>query len=324
MPFFTLRFLVAVISAAAILPAADVSFTVRFANDSNRFQVGEMIFLELNYSAVSNRDVRNHHEIFNVTPSGSDPLASLHSDPTYIDTNGGLYPPTNARTVPKKSRSILNEWVTIDKPGHYTLRVKSQRVSTTVEKQKPLPLVSNALEFDVVKADPVWQQRTLSQAVFTLSNRTASEEERRTAADTIRYLDTPDSIRELARLLTTLESPLNSDFSFGLIGARDRDLVLKELEARFTAPDAALTAEYMWLLGRIQFWGKHLTLAPYPQSDASKQPAWQAERDKVEAESDDIVRALYRQAEAALPGKNDAAKTVTAETIAQHSREAKP
>jgi hypothetical protein len=173
---------------------------------------------------------------------------------------------------PQTFHRKLNEWVAIDRPGRYSLRVMSPRV-------KSGGLISNVLAFDVADADPHWQRETLSRSVAVLDNPTASAKAREAAEETLRFLDCPASVRELVRQLTKPGGGATWNFTAGLLGARDQDLVLKELEIRFAAPDAAPTNNYIWLLGKMQFARTHAPLPAYPTNDAAKQKDWQARQE---------------------------------------------
>jgi len=73
----------------------------------------------------------------------------------------------------------LNEWVALDQPGHYSLYVTSGRVTRRdATKSEPVELRSNSLEFDVVAANPAWQQQTLGSATATLNMESSTAERR--------------------------------------------------------------------------------------------------------------------------------------------------
>src|SRR5713226_7791213 len=174
----TLTLLILVVPLAA-QQESGVSLTIRFANGTSRFHVGEIIPIELSFKASSpdmyDMEMRNYDrsgrlniEQFHVTPPGRDPLQSYYSTGAFI--GGGLGGARELSSEPQIMREDLNEWVALDKPGHYSLYLASGRVSRRDGiKDEPLELRSNALEFDVVAADPAWQQQTLSSAVATLN-----------------------------------------------------------------------------------------------------------------------------------------------------------
>ncbi len=293
------------IAAALVLAAApprareDVSLTIRFAGGSNHFKVGEVVRLELIFwttvsgkyklnTAGYDRSGRLEMERFDMTPKGRDPLYEYYHDSlSGVLEMGGLYSIMPLDKSPQTRHRNLHEWVAIDRPGRYSLRVMSPRVETG-------GLTSNVLAFDVVDADPRWQQATLSRSVAVLGDPTASAKARESAEETLRFLDSPASVRELVRQLTRLGGGATWNFTAGLLGAHDQDLVLKELETRFAAPDAALTNDYIWLLGRMQFTRSHTPLPAYPTNDPAKQKDWQARQEQLGAELNQLYAADSR------------------------------
>lgn len=116
-------------------------------------------------------------------------------------------------------REDLNEWVALDKPGHYSVYVTSGRVGTP-DKAEPVELRSNSLDFDVVPADPAWQQQTLSTASATLNMGSSTEAEKAGALRVLRFLDTPASVHELVFRLGTRGDRNGWDEIAGLAGSR--------------------------------------------------------------------------------------------------------
>lgn len=157
-----------------------------------------------------------------------------------------------------------------DKPGHYSLYVTSSRVSRRDgAKFESVTLRSNTLAFDVVEASPAWQAQTLGAAAATLHNAGSTPDEKRAAARTLRFLDTADSVRELARQLATAGEERRWDFVAGVVGSRHRQEAVAELEAQLAALDAAITAELLNALAETKFLLDHEgePMPPYPEQD---------------------------------------------------------
>src|SRR5690348_5069475 len=115
-----------------------VSLTIRFVDGTSRFHVGEVISIELSFKAsvsgMYEMEMRNYDrsgrldiEQFHVTPPGRDPLQSYYSTGAFI--GGGLGGTRELSSEPQIMREDLNEWVALDKPGHYSLYLSSGRVS---------------------------------------------------------------------------------------------------------------------------------------------------------------------------------------------------
>lgn len=303
---------------------SDASLTIRFAGNSSHFKVGQVIPVELTFRASTPRKYSYNNasydrsgrlgiEQFDVNPQGRDPLYDyFHRQFAYI---GGGLSSTDYLDKPRVLQRSLNEWVAIDKPGHYTLRVTSGRVGLASGEKQPNHLASNVLSFDVVEADAAWQKQTLSHAIAVLNDPSASATEKTGAEEALRYLDAPESVRELVRRLTKPDSGGTWNFAAGLLGAKDQQLVRKELEARFDAPDAALTDEYLFLLGDLRFAAMHRPLPPYPERDEASQKKWREIQEKRMADLNDSIDALYQGAVDALGGKQLTAKVSTIAAI---------
>ena len=136
-----LRLIFAALILASPLLAQDesgVSLTIRFADGSSRFYVGEIIPVELSFKAsildMYDMEMRNYDrsgrlniEGFHVTPPGRDPLKRYYSTGAFM--GGGLGGARELSSEPQVMREDLNEWVALDKPGHYSLYVTSRRVA---------------------------------------------------------------------------------------------------------------------------------------------------------------------------------------------------
>ena len=268
---------------------SSVSLTIRFAGGTNQFHVGEIIPVEMLFKAtvpdLYDMGTRNYDrsgrldiETFHVTPSGRDPLERYYSTGVFI--GGGLGSTCELSSEPQIMREDLNEWIALDKAGHYSLYVISGRVSRRAsEKAEPVELRSNSLEFDIVLAEPTWQQQALSTAVATLNMGSSTEAEKMEALRVLRFLDTPASVHELVLRLGTKGHRSGWDEIAGLAGSRYQDLVVKELEQQMSAPDIAVTRDYLYILTKLKAQLSHDPLPPYPQkTQSSRKPGLNGRR----------------------------------------------
>jgi hypothetical protein len=110
-------------------PDNGASLAIRFANGTSQFHVGEIIPVELAFSASApdaydmstasyDRSGRLDIEHFHVTPLGRDPLQKYYSTGTFV--GGGLSSSRVLTGDPAMMREDLNEWVALDQPGHYS------------------------------------------------------------------------------------------------------------------------------------------------------------------------------------------------------------
>ena len=230
---------------------------------------------------------------------------------------------------PQVMREDLNEWMALDHSGHYTLYVTTSRVSRRgATKNEPLQLRSNSLEFEVIAPDPEWQQETLAAAVSVLNDSGSSEESKRAAIRTLRFLDTPQSIHELVRRFDNFPDGRRFDCIAGLAGSVHQDLVVQELEQQMNAPDTAITGEYIYTLAKLKFQNEHAPLPPYPQHDVEQQKLWQARMQARQKELNDLSDALFQMTATLVTTKQSRARAETVRTLllrpARASEDIKP
>ena len=302
-----------------------VSLTIRFADGTSRFHVGEIIPLELSFHAsipdMYDMEMRNYDrsgrlniEGFHVTPPGRDPLERYYSTGAFM--GGGLGGARQLSSEPQVIREELNEWIALDKSGHYSLYVTSGRVTRrTPSKTEPIELRSNDLEFDVVAADAAWQQQTLSTAVVTLSMGSSNEAEKSAALRALRFLDTPAAVHELVFRLGTRRDRSGWNEIAGLAGSRYQNLVVQELERQMGSPDIALTGDYLYILAKLKLQLNHDALPPYPQKDAAQQKIWSERMQAWEKELKELQDGLYQKTAALVATKNGEARAETVQTL---------
>ena len=246
-------------------------------------------------------------EQFHVSAPGRDPLHYHFESGIYGGfIGGGLSGGDKPLSAdPQTIHADLNEWVALDKPGHYTLYVTSARVSRhDGAKVEAVTLRSNTLDFDIVDASPAWQAQTLGAAAATLADPAATPDEKRAAARTLRFLDTPDSVHEIARQLSIPGEQALWDLQAGVLGSVHLQEAVTALEAQLTAPGAAITAEVLSTLSETKFSLDHPPLAAHPEDP-------EALLKKFTRLQDD----LYAQAAHLAASKTGAARAETVATL---------
>ena len=304
---------------------SSVSLTIRFADGRSRFRVGEIVPIELSFEAsipdAYDMEMRNYDrsgrlniEAFHVTPPGRDPLERYYSTGAFM--GGGLGGARELSNEPQIMREELNEWVALEKPGHYSLYVTSGRVTRrTPSKAEPVELKSNDLEFDIVAADGAWQRQTLSTAVATLNMTSSTEEQKAAALRVLRFLDTPASVQELVFRLGTRGDRGGWNEIAGLAGSRYQNLVVQELEGQMSAPDIALTGGYLYILAKLKLQLDHDPLPPYPQKDAEQQKIWSERAQAREKELKELQDSLYDETAVLVATKRGEARAETVQTL---------
>jgi hypothetical protein len=303
---------------------SNVSLTIRFADGNARFRVGEIIPLEMLFRATVigeyDLEMRNYDrsgrlniEQFHVTPPGRDPLVRYFSDGAFM--MGGLGGPRELTNDSQIVREELNEWVALDQPGHYEVSVTSRRVSRrTGAKSEPLELKSNTLEFEVIAADETWMQQELSSAITMLKMGTSTREEKNAALRTLRFLDSPGSVKELVRLLGT-DPGSGTNSALGLAGSRYQSLVVRELEQQMRTPEIRLTGNYLYVLAKLKFQLENEALPPYPKTDKKEQETWTERRQARDRKFTELQNSLYDMAVVLAPTKQRPARAETIQTV---------
>jgi hypothetical protein len=326
------------ITGRAFSQGEAATLTIHFATGTSAFHAGEVIPIELSFTAslpdAYDMDTRNYDrsgrldmEQFHVAPAGRDPLANFYANGAFM--GGGLGGSRVLSSEPQVMREDLNEWVALDDPGHYTLYVTTGRVSRRGPiTEEPLQLRSNSLEFDVIAASPEWQEQRLAAAVSVLDSTASTDDENREAIRTLRFLDSPGSIRELARQMGNLPAGRRFDCIGGLAGSRHQDQVVQELEGQMKAPDTAITGDYLYTLTKLKLQLEHQPLPPYPEDDAELQKIWQRRRQEQEKEFTELEDVFFGEAAALVSTKQARARAETVETLllrpARRSPDIKP
>jgi len=253
---------------------ADVELKVETANGQTQFHTGEVIPLKLSFTSSApkkyqinmasyDRSGRMNYEGFHAEPEDgwSDPLKLYFSGGFFL--MGGL---TNFKYLSQEPFVLpldLNEWVRFDKPGKYMLRIVSRRVADVSNKEggKDVALTSNELQITIVPATKKWQDETLKSAIAILDkdNQTDKKsnprgdlsDEKQKAVKILRYLDSADAIKELAKRLADYNGQIGSQCFFGLVGSSSPAVAISELQRLLTPPDYPIVPNYFFALSTL-------------------------------------------------------------------------
>jgi hypothetical protein len=307
-----------------------VRLSIRIAGGASQFHVGEVIPIELAFSASGNdtyqmstrtfdRSGRLDTERFHVSPPGRDPLLNYYQGDYgswHAFMGGGPDGFHNLSGEPRLIVEDLNEWVALGKPGRYSLYVTSDRVSRLAEsKAEAVELRSNTIEFDVVEADAAWQDQVLRSAVSTIGDASSSPEQKQAAIRRLRFLDSPASASELIRLLTAPGDGSRWDFFAGLMGSRHQDWVSSQLERELEAPDVAITERFLTLLAITKSVASHGPAPSSPERDKQQLDAWNARMAERATQFARLERELDAKASALVSSKRGAARAETARML---------
>jgi hypothetical protein len=267
----------------------DLKVELRVVGDVSIFHTGESIPLEIAYSSESEQKYRGSFS--NRTPEwGGPPPEVTPSDGvinlqdlrqgaagSFMSSFGYL---TSKRSIEKLD---LSEWFRFRKAGHYSVRVKSTNISRAKTAEEGggierLTLESNAVEFDILEADPEWaaaQQARFEQILNTQSGDNPGSYE---ALKRLALLDTPASAQRLVQMY--LSNPASSDWY--LYNTLQLDIVIPLLHAAITNPATDLPSGITQLLADLET-RKEFGVIPHSDDPAKQQEVLvkHEERNKV-------------------------------------------
>lgn len=303
---------------------SDVRFSLAVKDNRTVFQEGEIIPLLLSFTSTSKdrywADVRTYDrggrletEYYCTEPEVRDPLASYFAYGALM--GGGLGTTQALGKTPFTAEAELNEWRSPG-PGHYRLYAISNRVWRVPDAREETSYAhisetvrSNVVEFEVLPADPKWQSEQFQSAVQGLAGPAASDDVHR-AARRLRFLNTADSTKQLARLFWGLnQQPTGWDLMLGLYGSPNRQLAIDAMRAELAAPGHAITGEFLKTLVNLQ-----ITADPSwnpPSWDAAHPEAAEAFRERRDARIQELMKAEIQSTVAALPRKSGSARALT-------------
>ncbi len=304
--------------------ASDVHFTLALKDNRTVFREGEKIPLVLSFTTTAkNRyqaEMRNYDrsgrlgiEQYCVEPRVTDPLESYFRRGAII--GGGLGGIRQLDAAPFSAEAELNEWWTL-KPAHYRVHAISRRVARQPGRGEQTPdarasetLRSNTIEFEVKPADPAWQAEQLRGAVQAFTG-ASSPDDVRGAARTLRFLNTKDSTRALARLFEGYQQTGGWDLLAGLYGSPRRDLAIEAMRAEVAVPDRAITNDFLRALVDLQVTADRAWDPPAftAAEDAEAATVFWTRR---EAHTQALLLAEAGRAAEALPRKTGRARALT-------------
>ncbi len=161
----------------------------------------------------------------------------------------------NLSNAPQRVELILNDTLRFDNPGRYTVKVTTRRVTKNSSLYpRPLTLTTNSITFEVEPmsvADETAEVKRLSDLLAAARNWQTEEE----VGKLLSFLTGEPSTREKVRLFLNLDERrgnLNSHLWYGLFIARNRQLVLKLLEAGLRDPNTEVKAQLLHAVTRLR------------------------------------------------------------------------
>jgi HEAT repeat protein len=264
------QFFLSLTAVSACAHAQDARLELRCPAPSAQFRVGEVIPLDLVFTATTpkryqvnmasyHRGGRMSYEAFEVVPRQGtrDPLAVYFASSGGI--LGGLTTHRFLSDAPETIHLDLNEWVSIDRPGIYRVSVTSRRVADVRAGQEPLgkelELKSNQIVLEILPADPEWQRAKLLEIRARLNGKPSpgftANDPRQEAIKALRYLGSEEAAREMARGLRGEDPQADHHFGFGLVGSPHRREGLAEMQALLRNPDFPVSGQFVFTMSLL-------------------------------------------------------------------------
>lgn len=246
-----------------------ILFTLWLKGQVHQFHPGEIISLELGFASTLSktyvalgsfwdRSGRAEIDAFHVEPLEGvvDPLRDYFGL-RYGRVGGSVSSSSVLEEKPQYVEVELNDHFRFDKPGHYRLYVTSGRVSPYSNPQaalcgeNPLPVTSNAVEFEILPSDPAWAENELQSFIRRLDSDPFPDMEHEEASRGLRFLGTEAAAREMVRRLASAEQHEEFQYEAGLFGSPHRKLIVEEMEARLAVPDQPITEMFLGTLSAL-------------------------------------------------------------------------
>lgn len=246
------------LAGSALAQSPDVSLRVETASGRTQFRIGETIDMKLTFeSTVADKWIVHYtgrrslfgREEFLVSPKEgtSDPLGVRKS------VGGSEIAGVVVLGKPWSMDVDLNQWVRFERPGRYRVRAL---VHVSDKRGQNLAVTSNETEIEIVAADREWLAQQLRQAVAVLDAPASTDQQafnaRASAARTIWYLDTPESVREAARLLGALDEQTAQTLQLALQGSAHQDVAIAAMKQLLRSPDQPVTSPFLQTLASLE------------------------------------------------------------------------
>jgi hypothetical protein len=268
----------------------DITIQLRSATGSSRFQIGEVIPLEVLLSSrAPNRYLEPcaafgeshfgypqcrffNHWIFTITPAEG--WVELATEPTgSVDTYGGPAVPILSADLTLEASVfpyVLTHQFRFEKPGNYRVRLRMQvgldDASTTPRPGVAVPanphfvVVSGDLTLEIAPADPEWRKKVVREGTAAYGQPappkfdppSAEYLHYEQATNALCNLGTPDATRALVDLL----SAQHPEIQACLFHTTSIEAALDELNRLIADPDAAVNSqqlsEFQFLLLKLR------------------------------------------------------------------------
>ena len=238
---------------AQVLPEVHVKLTL--ADTKTVYKIGEPIKLIMEFTA--DREGYVADTVSDLDQQGEDKIViSPETGVTHWRTEmtGGvrylrdMISKKSLSNVPVRVGIILNDTLRFDNPGRYTVKVTTQRVTkSSLLYSRPLTLTTNPIAFEVEpmsEADETAEVKKLSDQYAASRNFQTDDQ----IGHSLSFLTGEPSSREKVQRFLNQDERRGNYFGHvaeGLFIARDRQLVLKLLEAALRDPNTPVSVQLL-------------------------------------------------------------------------------
>ena len=309
---------------SVVPPNAPVVLTLRLADGRRQFRPGEIIPIELEFRSATPKRFAVDGATYDrsgrlmIDELVVDPIDDV-SDPMldYFGSSGGFIG-GGLRSIgvlgekPFTVKLELNEWFRFDKPGRYTLLVKSRRVTDESSTPPgPVPVESNTVSFEIVSRDAAWEASELEAARRMIDTDRPPLGAAR-GCRTMRFLGTEAAAMEMIRRSgANIDQGCEFEYLAGLFSAANREAVVRAMEAGLRAADQPVTGSYLRTLSKLSVYLQHPELRPAQTRETKGRLT---AGDESSRRDDLIAVAMSAYGDmltAAMPDKTDRARALT-------------
>lgn len=320
-------------------PDSPIRLTLRLTDGRLQFRPGEIMPVELEFSSATRKR-------FTVDGATYDRSGRLTIDEFVIDRiddvsdpmldyfgsiggfiGGGIRGMGVLGDKPFTVKLELNEWFRFDKPGSYTLAVRSRRVTDeSVTPHAVVPVESNTVSFEILPRDATWEALELESA-RRIIDATQPPFGARAGCRMMRFLGTEAAAMEMIRRYgADTNQGCDFDYMAGLFGAANRAAVVRTMEDGLRSADQAVTGSYLRTLSTLSVYLQHPDFRPAQTRETKGRLVAGGELSR-RSDLIDAAMSMYGDVvAAALQDKTDRARAITlaeAQALAQRQPSAR-
>ena len=317
--------LVAIFTLLIVIPAfaqtagVDVQVRLSLAGGKSVYRTGEPIRLVLSFTSDA-----HVYKLNTTTTKPASPVDEILLTPDdgvfrWLDeySSKHRYSPDYSlirkiTTSPAPVELALNDWFRFDRPGTYTVQVKTSRVSRFEHPRYPAPLIylmTNEVSFEVVAMTTAEEEQEVRR-LSSLLDSTRNQKEDTRISEELSYLAGEASTREKARRYIFSEGRsgnYSQNIQYGLFIARDRALVKRLLEGALRDPNTPVTHQLLHTLTRLRL----LQEGKEPPSIAG----FDGVGDTKQQHYSEVLEEYLRELTASLPKRTGKSRTGAAMTV---------